>query len=243
MGRARVTLKKTWTTRGLLTAHPCRHARAELLGAALTIWRFGRQNLDSMQRGRPLGSFEEWCEWVRDPLLTLGCRDAVEQIAVVKAHDPHRRQIAEVFTVWNRCHGNAPIRAADLAEAVRQVIDPQGRGRQFVTAALDKLSDTRAAGFVLTRQEPVGRWGTATYALFPTSAEGSDGTGHRDHRGHGDDLTPMTPMPPMAPAAHFGIDLNDDAAFWYGRKAPRAVVEAASGAKAASAPVGWRERV
>ena len=199
--------------------------RAELLGAALTIWRYGRQNRESMRRGRPLGSFETWCEWVRDPLLTLGCCDPVEQVEVVKAHDPHRRRIAEIFAAWNGCHGDAPIRAADLADDVRQAIDPQGRGRQFVAAALDKLSDTRAAGFVLTRQESVGKWGAATYALLQTAADASDGTGHRDHRGHEGDPTPMTPMPPMPPAVQTGIDLNEDSDW-------RIV-----------APFGWRERV
>lgn len=214
--------------------------RAELLGAALTIWRFGRQNRGSMRRGRPLGSFEEWCEWVRDPLLTLGCRDPVEQVEVVKAHDPHRRRIAEIFAAWSRCHGNSPIRAADLADDIRQVIDPQGRGRQYVAAALDKLSDTRAAGFVLTRQESVGKWGAATYALLQTSADPSDGTGHRDHRGHEGDPTPMTPMPPMAPAQQtWRIDLNKDSDFVYG--APRG--QAAKAASDGATPFGWRERV
>jgi hypothetical protein len=69
---------------------------------------------------------------------------------------------------WDRCHGNAPTRAANLAEPVRQIIDPQGRGPQFVVAALLKLANTRAAGFVLTRQEAVGKWGTATYSLGRT---------------------------------------------------------------------------
>jgi hypothetical protein len=30
---------------------------------------------------------------------------------------------------------------------------------------LERLAGTRAGGFVLTRQEPVGKWGAATYAL------------------------------------------------------------------------------
>ena len=54
--------------------------RIELLEAALTILRYGRQHGDQLQRGRPLGSFEQWAEWVRDPLLTLGCADPVEEM-------------------------------------------------------------------------------------------------------------------------------------------------------------------
>jgi putative DNA primase/helicase len=41
--------------------------RHEFLGAALTIWRYGRQHLAELKKGRTLGSFEDWCSWVRDP--------------------------------------------------------------------------------------------------------------------------------------------------------------------------------
>ena len=87
--------------------------RADLLTAALTIWRWGRQNGADLKRGRPLGSFEVWCEWVRDPLLTLGCCDPVERVEMVKAHDAHRQRIAELFRTWDSFHGDAPIRAGN----------------------------------------------------------------------------------------------------------------------------------
>jgi hypothetical protein len=160
--------------------------RAELLAAGLTIWRFGQRNASAMQQGRALGSFETWCAWVRDPLLTLGCRDPVERIKVAKARDPHRQRIAELFDTWNREHGNAAIKAVDIADSVRSIIDPQGRGRQYVATYL-RLAGTRAAGFVLTRQEAVGTWGAATYSLRKTEAAGS--MRHRDHK------APMPSMP------------------------------------------------
>jgi hypothetical protein len=168
--------------------------RAELLTAGLTIWRWGRQNVSSLQHGRPLGSFEIWCEWVRDPLLTLGCSDPVEQLELVKARDPHRQQITDLFRTWYRHHAEAPMKAADLAEPVRHIIDSQGRGRQYVAARLGRLAGTRAAGFVLTRQDAVGTWGAATYSLRRISPDADDGVGHRDHRDH---RAPMPPMPPM----------------------------------------------
>jgi hypothetical protein len=139
--------------------------RAELLAAALTIWRWGRRNTANLKPGRPLGSFEQWSEWCRDPLLALGCRDPVEQIEVVKADDPHRRRIVELLQTWDARHGSQPMKVADLAEPVRTLVDPQGRGRQFVAARLGQLTGTRAAGFVLTREQPVGRWGAATYSV------------------------------------------------------------------------------
>jgi hypothetical protein len=150
---------------GLGSLRDVQNNRAELLAAALTIWRFGRQHAAEIERGRPLGSFEEWAEWCRDPLLALGCRDPVEQIERVKADDPHRRWVVELFETWDAHHGERPIKAADLAVPVRALVDPQGRGRQHIAARLTQLAATRAGGFVLTRQEAAGKWGAATYAL------------------------------------------------------------------------------
>ena len=54
---------------------------------------------------------------------------------------------------------------SDLHNDVRDAADPQGRGRQYLAARLERLDGTRMAGFVMTRQAPPGRWGVATYAL------------------------------------------------------------------------------
>jgi hypothetical protein len=145
--------------------------RTALLGAALTIWRWGQQNVADLTRGLPLGSFETWAEWVRDPLLTLGCQDPVERVRAAKANDPRRRRTAELFATWWEHHGNQPVTAAELAEPARALIDSQGRGRQFVASRLTQMEGTRAGGFVLTRQPAAGKWGAATYALAQTAAE------------------------------------------------------------------------
>jgi hypothetical protein len=172
--------------------------RVELLAAALTIWRFGRQNAHSLIRGLPFGSFEIWTEWVRDPLLTLGCRDPVEQVQVAKANDPRRRRTEELFAAWWNHHTNQPMTAAELANPVLVLIDPQGRGRQYVASRLTSLVGTRAGGFVLTRQEPVGKWGASTYALLQTDSGSPGDPGHRGHRDHRTDAKPEhRPNPPM----------------------------------------------
>jgi putative DNA primase/helicase len=145
--------------------------RAELLAAALTIWRWGRQNEGAIRFGRPLGSYEIWGRWARDPLLALGCVDPVQRIAAIKARDPQRQRTSAIFTIWEQCHGANPVAAAQLDDAVSELIDPQGRGRQFLASALSHLTGTRAGGFVLTRQEPVGKWGAATYALKRVEAQ------------------------------------------------------------------------
>jgi len=146
--------------------------RGELLGAALTIWRWGRQHAEALRRGKPLGSFEQWAEWVRDPLLTLGCADPVERLDEVKADDPRRQRVAQLFNEWWLIHKERPVKASELAEQIVAIIDPQGRGRQYVAARLGQLAGTRAAGFVLTREKGEGAWSAATHALKgPEAAE------------------------------------------------------------------------
>jgi hypothetical protein len=183
--------------------------RAELLSAVLTIWRWGRQNAADLTHGVPLGSFEVWAEWVRDPLLTLGCQDPVERLRAAKANDPRRRHIAELFSAWWDNHRDHPMTAAKLAQPVVSLIDPQGRGRQYVSSRLQQMTGTRAGGFTLTRQPSAGKWSAATYAVIQAkTATSPDPIGHGDHREHRTQAAagqcPMTPMPPMPDAVSSG---------------------------------------
>lgn len=166
--------------------------RAELLADVLTIWRWGRQNLDVLKRGRPLGSFETWCEWVRDPLLTLGCADPVERISEVKGKDQRRGRAVEILSTWWGKHRSTPVKASEIHEDVRAVIDPQSRGRQFVTRVVENLIGTQVGGLTMTVQRGAGRWAVATYAVLRTDPT-SDRPEHRGHRGPA--------YPPNAPAS------------------------------------------
>jgi putative DNA primase/helicase len=180
--------------------------RAELLTAVLTIWRWGRQNATVLPRGKPLGSFETWAEWCRDPYVALGCRDPVERIEMLKANDPRRQKLVELFRSWWEHHGMTPITANELAEQVRAIVDPQARGRQYVASYLARLAGTRAAGFVLTRDNSAGKWAAATYVLSNTPP--AEEAGHRTHRANdvesGVTLAPMSPMSPMPDASDDG---------------------------------------
>jgi hypothetical protein len=178
--------------------HQVEQQRAELLTAILTIWRWGRQEATAVPRGKPLGSFETWAEWCRDPLVALGCCDPVERIEALKARDPRRQRIADLFHAWWQHHGAIPITANQLAEPVRAIADPQGRGRQYLATWLSGLAGTHAGGFVLTRQEPAGKWTAATYAL--AKAAPPESSGHRtDRTDRSDGASPLAPASPMGP--------------------------------------------
>jgi hypothetical protein len=183
--------------------------RDRLLAAVLTIWRWGRV-VPALPRGQPLGSFEQWCRWVRDPLLALGCKDPAERVGEAKQRDGRRQMITELFLMWWTKHGNKPMSVADLHDDVKSIIDPQRRGRQFQVSFMAKLDNTRLAGFILTRQAAPGHWGVATYALEKVEADETR-RGHRGHRSEqapsdpsssgsdGDPQCGYTPMPPMPP--------------------------------------------
>jgi hypothetical protein len=121
--------------------------RAELLSAALTIWRWGRLKEHAIPRGRPLGSYETWTRWVRDPLLALGCADPVERIAQIKARDPERQRKVAIFDAWWEENRGKPIAATQLSDRVRKLIDPDGKTRQHLAAAVSRLAGTRVGGY------------------------------------------------------------------------------------------------
>jgi hypothetical protein len=132
-------------------------ARTILLGHALTIWRWGRQNAGRLTQGQPLGSFEVWAQWCRDPLINLGTRDPVDRLAAIKAADPKRRRILAVYEAWWLAHEDQLLPAKDLDQTVIQAIDEKSGyrdgqfqySRQFVARWLQSHTNTRAGGFVL----------------------------------------------------------------------------------------------
>jgi hypothetical protein len=139
--------------------------RAALLEAALTIWRYGRQH--ELKKGKPLGSFEEWAAWCRDPLLALGCHDPVKRVSLIKQDDPHRLHIAAVFKAWTEHHGARRVKVSDLHDEVIKLFDPDGKGRQYVAPQVKQLAGTRHAGFVLVRLHSEAKWAVDKYALVP----------------------------------------------------------------------------
>jgi hypothetical protein len=137
--------------------------RAILLGHALTIWRWGRQNADLLDEGKPLGSYEVWAQWCRDPLINLGTRDPVDRIAAIKAADPRRKRILTVYEAWWEKHEDRLLPAKDLHQDVIQAIDEKAGvrdgefrySRQYVARWLQRHTNTRVGGFVLTNI-PIG---------------------------------------------------------------------------------------
>ena len=126
--------------------------RTELLAALLTIWRWGRIATD-IKSGIPLGSFAQWCRWVRDPLLALGCQDPVERVSEAKQRDGRRQAVADLFAIWWDKHHDHPVAVRQLHDDVKQALDPQGRGRQYVSSQARKAGGDSDGRF---RLHPAG---------------------------------------------------------------------------------------
>jgi hypothetical protein len=167
--------------------------RIELLEACLTILRFGRLHAKDLKHGRPLGSFEQWAETVRDPLLTLGCEDPVEEMLRAKMNDPARQELRALFAKWYEKHKSDPVKVADLHQDVLDLINPQNKSMHWVRRAVERYAGTRIGGYVMTRSKG-GEWAAATYALLPAN----------DGQYREDPVTPITPVlfPPDAKKIH-----------------------------------------
>ena len=134
--------------------------REELLAAVLTIWRWGR--LTSLKPGVPLGNFEQWALWCRDPLLALGCVDPVQHAANIKSEDPLRQQMFEFLQAWYAQYGSKPTKLRDLDPRVSGLI---GGSRQKLAKFVRDLEGVRVGGFVVAITKPQGKWGAADYAV------------------------------------------------------------------------------
>lgn len=176
--------------------------RTQMLQAALTIWRWGRQNAATLKRGQRLGGFEQWGAWARDPLLALGCQDPVAKIAKLKAADPVRLAKAEALRTWWQHHGKDKVTANDLHEAVKALLEPDlaKRTRQNIASLVSRLDGTRLAGFHLASNkddDKKGYWTPISYWLERVEDENQQTTNPS-----GDIKTPPEPEPePEAAAA------------------------------------------
>lgn len=91
--------------------------RGRYVSAALTIVRAW------IVAGRPkttcksLGSYGEWSDLCRQPLLWLGCADPTASVFEAMAEDPDRETLARLLAAWQSVFGKAP---AMVRDAVKQ---------------------------------------------------------------------------------------------------------------------------
>jgi len=114
--------------------------RARYVTLALTLIRAWIAAGKPMTACKPLASFSQWSDWVRQPLLWLGQPDPASSVFEQLAQDPDRETLGRLLHAWRKAFGDAPtmIRDAvsrselynttnvDLREALREVAEERG---------------------------------------------------------------------------------------------------------------------
>jgi hypothetical protein len=120
------------------------HDRPQLVAAALTIIRAGL--LAKFERRSPLGSFEMWSRWVRDPLIWLDEADVVSTMTAGEADDPEREALAAVLYHWADVVGGERITAKKLISYAMEGNGSElGKDRKPGTALFDALHAVAAS--------------------------------------------------------------------------------------------------
>ena len=153
--------------------------RTTLLADALTVWRWGRQK-EQLEPGLPIGNFETWALWCRDPLLALGCRDPVDRIAEIKASDPRRAAIAAFFEAWWSEHADSSVKAGDIGDVLNELADFKSNrkadgtlvySRQRVARFLTRHAGTCVGGFTFVQEPATARTRPVYYYKLTPSDE------------------------------------------------------------------------
>jgi hypothetical protein len=96
--------------------------RPELVAAGLTVM-LGYLHSGERVEAEPMGSFEQWSRWVREPLIWLGCDDPCATVVQLRDDDPKRGELEAVMLGWEEQLG------FEKAYTVRDVIEVVGNGR------------------------------------------------------------------------------------------------------------------
>lgn len=124
-------------------ADPLSHVRANrarYVSLALTIIRAWISASKPMTACKPLASYAQWSDWVRQPLLWLGMPDPATSVFEQLAQDPDRETLGRLLHAWRKAFADSPtmIRAVvdqsnatytgdfELIEVLREIAEERG---------------------------------------------------------------------------------------------------------------------
>ena len=100
-----------------------RRRRGELVSALLTVLRAARLAQAEIEQLhlKPLGGFEEWCAWVRDPLVWLGRADPVASTEASYESNVDREMDRAMLHAWEDHIGlKVEVRAQEIIDRANQ---------------------------------------------------------------------------------------------------------------------------
>ena len=173
-------------------ADPLSHVRANrarYVTLALTLIRAWIAAGKPMTACKPLASFSQWSDWVRQPLLWLGQPDPASSVFEQLAQDPDRETLGRLLHAWRKAFGDAPtmIRDAvsrselynttdvDLREVLREVAEERGEiNRRRLGRWIARHQGRIVDGLRFERDSGTSsaeRWRAKTVTATATSAE------------------------------------------------------------------------
>jgi len=126
-----------------------RGARERYVSLALTVIRAWIVAGGPVTACKPLASFGQWSNWVRQPLLWLGMADPAECVFAQLAQDPDRETLGRLLHAWKTTFGNMPTM---IREAVDKAVS--GFGTEELREVLREIADER--GEINRRR--LGKW-------------------------------------------------------------------------------------
>jgi hypothetical protein len=116
-----------------------RKDRARYVSLALTVIRGWLVSGDAPTACKPIASYGQWSNWVRQPLLWLGLSDPAKRVFEQLAQDPDRETLGRLLHAWKATFGTSPamIRESvdkaqtgfatdELREVLREIADERG---------------------------------------------------------------------------------------------------------------------
>ncbi len=97
-----------------------RQNRAHYVVLALTIIRAWIVAGRPKTQVRPLASYEQWSDWVRQPLMWLGLPDPATALFETMTADPDRATLGTLMVLWHKFFGRKPTMVRDLVKAAEK---------------------------------------------------------------------------------------------------------------------------
>lgn len=100
-------------------ADPLTHVRANrprYVSLALTIIRAWTSAGKPMTNCKPLASYAQWSDWVRQPLLWLGMPDPATSVFEQLAQDPDRETLGRLLHAWRKAFADSPTMIRDVID-------------------------------------------------------------------------------------------------------------------------------
>jgi hypothetical protein len=107
--------------------------RPALVVAGLTIlkaYHFNQADAETMEPSpEPIGGFEDWSRWVREPLLWLGQPDPWATVSQIRDADPELAGLTAVIAQWERHLGLGPQNRYTVREIIARAVGARSTER------------------------------------------------------------------------------------------------------------------